>query len=127
MSISPAINFTIIPQVSSPEVQALADSHQPHAQKAVSTSESEKVSDEEVQAPKDDSASSQLPQDEVQLQHDTQLQQQLIVRYMDGAGNLILQIPSAQTLDLQHAIAAEFQQSQASAEVNHQEGQSRGH
>lgn len=63
------------------------------------------------------------------MQRDSQLQQELIVRYMDKAGNLILQVPSAQTLDLQRAIAAEFDQpkSHASAEVIHQEGESHGH
>jgi len=129
MSISPAITFTTIPQASSPDAQSLADSHEPRAQNVVSLPKAGEVSDAEVQAPKDDSASSQLPEDEVQLQHDTELQQELIVRYMDKAGNLILQLPNAQTLDLQRAIAAEFDQpkSHASAEAIHQEEESHGH
>jgi hypothetical protein len=129
MSISPAITFSTIPQASTPETQSLSDAHQPNARKAASPPESGKLSDAEVQAPKDDSASSQLPEDEVQLQHDSQLQAQLIVRYMDKTGNLILQIPSRQTLNLEHAIAAEFEvpKSKASVEEIHAEGESNGH
>ena len=115
MSISPAISFTTVPQASSQEVQPLADSHKPHVQNSGSPPESGKLSNAEVQAPKNDSASSQLPEDEVQLQRDSQLPEQVIVRYMDKTGNLILQIPSAQTLNLEHAIAAEFKPANSQA------------
>jgi hypothetical protein len=129
MSISPAITFTTLLQASTPEPESLGDSRQPHPQKAPSLPGSGEISDAEGQAPKDDSASSPLPDDEVQLQRDSQLQQEPIVRYMDKTGNLILQVPSAQILDLQRAIAAEFEQSKSHASVEpvHPEGESRGH
>jgi len=129
MSISPAISFITIPPTSSPEVQSLGESQKPYAQKAASTPESGNLSDTEVHAPKNDSASSQLPEDEVQLQRDSELEEQIIVRYVNKTGNLIVQIPSPQTLNLERAIAAEFKQPQpqASAEVIHQKGESRGH
>jgi hypothetical protein len=129
MSISPAISITTIPQASSPEPQSFGDSRQPHPQKTASLPSSGEISDAEGQAPKDDSASSQLPEDEVQLQRDSQLQQEPIVRYMDKTGNLILQVPSAQILNLQRAIAAEFEESKShpSVEPVHPEGESRGH
>ena len=61
------------------------------------------------------SPASQLPEDEVQLQRDSGLQNELIVRYVDKTGNLILQVPAEQLLHFERAIAAEFQQAKPPA------------
>jgi hypothetical protein len=47
---------------------------------------------------------SQLPQDEVELQRDSQADGAIVVRYMDHAGNLILQVPSEQVLNVTQSI-----------------------
>jgi hypothetical protein len=128
MSISPAISFSIV-SLAAPSEGPSQNSPHSHVQSDPSPSESGRVHGAEVQAPKNDPPPSQLPEDEVQLQRDSQLQEELIVRYMDKSGNLILQVPSAQTLDFQRAIAAEFDQAQsrASNKSIDLEGESRGH
>jgi len=89
------------------------------------------VPKQEAQAPHSPSPSPQPPEDEVELQRDSELENELIVRYVDGAGNLILQVPSGEMLSLQRAIMEEFQRAQTGtntpAEVAGQEGESRGH
>jgi len=89
------------------------------------------VPEQEAQALHSPSPTPQLPEDEVELQHDSELENELIVRYVDGAGNLILQVPSGEMLSVQRGIMQEFQRAQARpdtpAEVAGQEGESRGH
>ena len=89
------------------------------------------VSKQEAQAPQGSSATSQLPEDEVELQHDSDLENELIVRYVDGSGNLIVQVPSGEMLSVQRGIMQEFQRAQArpSAPAKNAgpEGESRGH
>jgi hypothetical protein len=84
---------------------------------------------QEAPVQKDVSPASQLPEDEVQLQRDSGLQNELIVRYVDKTGNLILQVPAEQLLNLERAIAAEFQQAKppATTEGENQKGGSHGH
>jgi len=70
----------------------------------------------------------QLPEDEVQLQRDSELPNELVVRYVDGSGNLILQVPAEQVLQFERAIAAEFEKASAPrVEQDGQKGGSRGH
>jgi len=49
------------------------------------------------------SQSSELSQDEVQVQQDGG-DGKIVIRYLDGSGNLILQVPSPQVLGLARAI-----------------------
>ena len=83
----------------------------------------------EVPAQKASAPDSQLPEDEVQLQRDSQLENQLIVRYVDRAGNLILQVPAQQVLNFERAIAAEFEPAKppVKGEGENQKGGSHGH
>jgi len=67
------------------------------------------------------------PEGAVELQRDSELQNELIIRYVDGSGNLILQVPAEQVLKFQRAIAADFQRAAAAAEGTGQKGGSRGH
>lgn len=103
---------------------------QPHsATNTFTRSPQGNVPKQESPALKEVSSAPSTPQDEVQLQRDTQLEDELIVRYVDKAGNLILQVPSEQTLNLERSIAAEFQQEKhpAATEVVSQKGESHGH
>jgi len=64
----------------------------------------------EVQAAQTSSPQPLSEQYEVQVQPDTELQSELIFKYVDRAGNLILQVPSAQALGVKRGILEEFQQ-----------------
>jgi hypothetical protein len=48
--------------------------------------------------------------DEVQVQQDSEIKDEIIIRYVNPAGNVILQIPSSQVLGVQRAIDQVFQQ-----------------
>jgi hypothetical protein len=53
----------------------------------------------------------ELPQDEVQVQRDSQNRDEVVIKYLDKAsGDLILQIPSAEVLSVAHGIYQEFGQ-----------------
>jgi hypothetical protein len=64
----------------------------------------------EVQATKNSSSQLLSEQDEVQVQRDTELQYELIFKYVNGAGSLILQVPSEQALSVKRGILEEFRQ-----------------
>ncbi|HLW89278.1 MAG TPA: hypothetical protein VKR57_12355 [Terriglobales bacterium] len=56
-------------------------------------------------------APSQLPQDEVQVQWDSQIKDEVVIKYLNTAtGDLILQVPSAEVLSVDRGIYQEFQQ-----------------
>ena len=71
------------------------------------------VPNREAQVPKDLSTASQLPEDVVELQYDGGPQKKLVVRYLDKAGEVILQVPSQQLLNVERSFAEEFLQTQA--------------
>jgi len=54
-------------------------------------------------------SSSELPQDEVQVQRDSQTNGDIVVKYLDHSGNVIVQIPSTELLGLARAINEDFQ------------------
>ncbi|HTS04380.1 MAG TPA: hypothetical protein VMP68_02275 [Candidatus Eisenbacteria bacterium] len=58
----------------------------------------------ETQTSHDPSAAREMSQDEVCVQRDSGLNGQIVIRYLDSEGNLILQIPSSQVLGLAKAI-----------------------
>lgn len=64
----------------------------------------------EGQAPSSIVSQADSPPYEVQMQHDPQLENELIFKYVDRAGNLILQVPSVQALSIKRAILDEFRQ-----------------
>ena len=78
-------------------------------------------------------ATSGLSQDKVQVQHDGQVQDQIVIKYLDqNTGDLILQVPSDEVLNVDRGIYQEFA-SQARARENlaaapvAQEGENNGH
>jgi hypothetical protein len=66
----------------------------------------------------------ELPRDAVQVQRDAQ--NQIVIKYLDGSGRVIFQVPSSQILALQHSIeqALEEQaQSRLAASAHHALGE----
>lgn len=64
---------------------------------------------QETRIPQNVSESNDLPQDEVQVQRDTETTE-IVIKYLDRSGSVILQVPSSQVLALAHAIAQDFHQ-----------------
>ena len=58
----------------------------------------------EIHAAKSNSESAEMPRDEVQVQRVNGASGDIVIRYLDAAGHLILQIPSSQLLGLAKAI-----------------------
>jgi hypothetical protein len=68
-------------------------------------------------SPKQESAQTQSsvsaaaePQDEVQVQRDSQTDGEIVIRYLNSSGQVILQVPSSQVIEFQRAIAQNLQQ-----------------
>jgi len=59
---------------------------------------------EELHSAKLTSETSEIPQDEVQVQRTNGASGDIVIRYLDAQGNLIVQIPSAQVLGLARAV-----------------------
>ena len=85
----------------------------------------------EAQPPQKAAASAELPQDEVHVQRDSQADGDIVVRYTDHTGNLILQVPDAEVLDVTRAINQEFRAEAkaraAAVQAENKGGQSHGH
>jgi hypothetical protein len=54
-------------------------------------------------------ASTEVGQDEVQVQRDRETNGEVVIRYLDHSGNLIVQVPSSQMLGMTRAIDQDFQ------------------
>ena len=69
---------------------------------------------QEASTSKSAPALSELPQDEVQVQRDSQIRDEVVIKYLNTAtGDLILQVPSAQVLSVDRGIYQEFAQQTA--------------
>ena len=78
----------------------------------------------ESSLPQTEIKSFELPRDAVQVQRDAQ--NQIVIKYLDGSGRVIFQVPSSQILALQHSIeqALEEQaQRRLSASAHHAPGE----
>ena len=51
----------------------------------------------------------EMAQDEVEVQRDSETNDEIVIKYMDHSGNLILQVPSSQVLGMVRAIDQDFQ------------------
>jgi uncharacterized FlaG/YvyC family protein len=76
----------------------------------------------------------ELPQDEVQVQRDSQNRDEVVIKYLDKTtGDLILQVPSAEVLNVARGIDQEFgqqakvQESAGTATVPHKGDEPHGH
>jgi Pentapeptide repeats (8 copies) len=86
----------------------------------------------EARNPQDASASTELPQDEVQVQRDNGIDGEVVVKYLNPAGDVILQIPTSQVLGIANAIGQDFQkaaQARANADATREKegGETHGH
>jgi hypothetical protein len=52
----------------------------------------------------------QLPTDVVEVHQDPAIKGQVIIQYLDRAGDVVLQVPSPQELSVERGIVLEFQQ-----------------
>jgi hypothetical protein len=59
---------------------------------------------QEVSQPNQTAALAEFPQDEVQVQRDSQTNGDIVIRYVDHLGDLVLQVPSSQVLGVARAI-----------------------
>jgi hypothetical protein len=85
----------------------------------------------EIQEAQNAPASAELPQDEVDVQRDTQTNGDVVVKYKDPSGNLILQVPSTQVLGVARAITQDFRTEakarETTAQTEDKGGNSDGH
>lgn len=57
------------------------------------------------------SSATELPQEEVQVQRDSEIRDEVVIKYLNTTtGDLILQVPSAEVLSVDRGIYQEFQQ-----------------
>jgi hypothetical protein len=134
MSIGPVQNFAPVELASGNAQHGQPHSRrqaQPHPVDAPENIPPNAGNDPNPEAPvlKHTPVETQQPEDAVELQRDSELQNELIVRYVDGSGNLILQVPAEQVLRFQRAIAADFQKAQSvtPAAGTDRKGESHGH
>jgi hypothetical protein len=71
---------------------------------------SEVAPKQELRNPQNESASREMPQDVVQVQRDGGTNGEIVIRYLDRSGDVILQVPSAQVLAMTRTIDENFQQ-----------------
>ena len=62
----------------------------------------------EIRIPQSESESSELPQDAVEVHRDNETAE-IVIRYLDHSGNVILQVPSSEVLSVAHSIDLDFQ------------------
>ncbi|HEX3819461.1 MAG TPA: hypothetical protein VHW45_03980 [Candidatus Sulfotelmatobacter sp.] len=89
---------------------------------ASSATESGSLQEREIQPPKASAEPQQLPEDEVQVQHD-RADGEIVIRYLDKSGDVILQVPSSQMVGMTRSIASDFQE-EAKLRRNELEGRS---
>lgn len=80
---------------------------------------------QEVDIPQNHYASREIPQDEVQVQRDGGTNGEIVIRYVDASGDVILQVPSSELLGMARAIAGDFQ-AQAKLHENAAPAQGKG-
>ena len=64
----------------------------------------------EVDPPQNAPISFQAPQDEVQVQRDSEANGVIVIQYVDHSGTVVLQVPSSQLLGMMRAIDQTFQE-----------------
>jgi hypothetical protein len=102
---------TIEPAVGSPLSDANSHGNRPPVAGGDSSSPDKGNSAKsELEAEQTTATSLEMPQDEVQVQRDSENDGEIVIRYLDHAGNLIVQVPSSQMLGVTRAINQDFQQ-----------------
>jgi hypothetical protein len=115
MSISPVPNFD-------PEAAASAAEASPRRRPSPTPEENLGPPDsgtspkQEARSVQSAAVSTELPEDEVQVQRETG-GDEIVVRYVDHAGNLVLQVPSKQVLDVDRGISQDLEKQAQAREV----------
>jgi uncharacterized FlaG/YvyC family protein len=82
----------------------------------------------EIRKQQPEPVSTELAEDEVQVQRDPAGSGQIVIKYLDSKGNLILQVPSPQVLGLARAIEESFSvEAKAHAANDAEQGENHGH
>ena len=79
----------------------------------------------ELPVPLPAAGAEEMPQDEVQVQRNDEANGEIVIKYLDGRGKVILQVPSSQVLDLERSIAQELAASEGGTQPRG--GNVRGH
>jgi hypothetical protein len=106
MSILPVSNIGPVPEI--PDARSAA------RRSAPSVPDSGTPPDAEPARASNVSSLSEVPKDEVEVQRDSQNNGEIVVRYMDHAGNLILQMPSEQVLNVTRSIDEDLERERQS-------------
>lgn len=132
MSINPVPSFG--PQDAAQSADARALRPQPSSSSGapkVRQSNAGTGSDQEIQQAQKVAAEQEQPEDVVQVQTDSQLENQIVIKYMDHAsGRTILQVPSTEVLSVDLGISKDLQQDlkpEVSSTPAKAEGGDRGH
>ncbi len=121
MSINPVpTTSSIDPAAAAGAAVRRNSSSAPHPQTASAAPDLGNKPKEEIRSTQFHSTSAPVRRDEVRVQRDEEANGQIVIKYMDAAGNLILQIPSSQVLGLARAIEQALQQ-QAQEELRKSE------
>ena len=113
MSINPVPNFGPQDAAQSVDSRALRPqaSSSPRATDPQQQSNAETGSTRETQQAQKAAVAQEEPQDVVQVQTDSQLENQIVIKYMDNAsGRTILQVPSTEVLSVDLGISKDLQQ-----------------
>lgn len=126
MSVNPVAMLGLISDVQSPNLhgraeQAAISPGSARAQRSISGTELKP----EDHSPKREPLPVELPQDEVQVQRDEETNGEIVIKYMDHSGNVILQVPSSQVLGMKRLIGQDFRKA-AEARTNAAEAPGRG-
>jgi hypothetical protein len=127
MSIYPVQGFGSVSEAQLADVNLRLSPGRPSADEAEDPAQPDPgtVSSSEASVPQNASVSAELQQDEVQVQRDTDADDEIVIKYVDHSGNLILQMPSSEVLDLARAINQDLQQ-EARVRANVGGAQSKG-
>ena len=112
MSINPVPSFGPQDAAQSADARAL----RPQSSSSSSTADSQEANaaaraKQEIQQAQQAAAEQEEPQDVVQVQTDSQLENQIVIKYMDHvSGRTILQVPSAEVLSVDLGISKDLQQ-----------------
>jgi uncharacterized FlaG/YvyC family protein len=133
MSINPVPSFGPQDATQSADTRALRPqpSSSPRAPEPERESNVGTRSNQEIQQAQKAAAEQEQPQDVVQVQTDSQLENQIVIKYMDHvSGRTILQVPSTQVLSVDLGISKDLRQDlkpEASTTPAKAEGGNRGH
>jgi hypothetical protein len=111
MSINPVPPIPTTPEASAGDtnVRPAATSPPTSAEDSFSHPDSGDAPKQELRSPQSTPATSEIPSDEVQVQRDSATEE-IVIKYVDRSGNVILQVPSSEVLDVARVIDQNLQQ-----------------